>query len=33
MTRHSKIDYFDPSNDIIHFHILTKAGRQKFEDE
>jgi hypothetical protein len=23
MTRHSKIDYFDPSDDVIHFHILT----------
>jgi hypothetical protein len=23
MTRHSKINYFDPSNDVIHFHILT----------
>jgi hypothetical protein len=23
MTLHSKIDYFDPSNDVIHFHILT----------
>jgi hypothetical protein len=26
MTHHSKIDYFDPSNDVIHFHILTSGG-------
>jgi hypothetical protein len=24
MACHSKIDYFDPSNDVIHFHILTQ---------
>jgi hypothetical protein len=25
MTRHCKIGYFDPSNDVIHFHILTDS--------
>jgi hypothetical protein len=28
MTRHSKIDYFDPSNDVIHFHILTDVSHR-----
>jgi hypothetical protein len=36
MTRHSKIDNFDPStNDVIHFHILTdvRKGMRLSEEE